>query len=69
MGYGPPEGVRYGDLTIYSFEYCLERGETYLLGVEDNFGDGERSIRFLELFACFLHLLTMNALDALMMFA
>jgi len=40
VGYGPPEGVRYGDLTIYSFEYCLERGETYLLGVEDNFGDG-----------------------------
>lgn len=40
MGYGPPEGVRYGDLTIYSFEYCLERGESYLLGVEDDFGDG-----------------------------
>lgn len=41
MGYGPPDGVKYGDLTIYSFQYCLERGETYVLSIEDNFGDGE----------------------------
>jgi hypothetical protein len=52
VGYGPPEGVRYGDLTIYSFEYCLERGESYLLGVEDNFGDG-----MWLLLLCFLGLL------------
>ncbi|KAL7478194.1 hypothetical protein ACHAW6_003970 [Cyclotella cf. meneghiniana] len=40
VGYGPPDGVQYGDLTIYSFQYCLERGETYVLSIEDNFGDG-----------------------------
>ena len=41
VGYGPPDGVQYGDLTIYSFQYCLDRGETYVLSIEDNFGDGE----------------------------
>ena len=43
VDYGPPDGVRYGDLTVYSFEYCLKIGETYLLSLEDNFGDGELS--------------------------
>ena len=40
IGYGPPEGVQYGDITIYSYSYCLTIGSTYTLAMEDNFGDG-----------------------------
>lgn len=40
IDYGPPPGVTYGDLTIYSYSYCLELGSTYTLAVQDNFGDG-----------------------------
>ena len=40
IDYGPPPDVSYGDLTIYSYSYCLDQGSTYTLAVEDNFGDG-----------------------------
>ena len=40
IGYGPPDGVSYGDITLYSFSYCLTIGTTYTLAMEDNFGDG-----------------------------
>ena len=40
IDFGPPPSVSYGDLTIYSYSYCLELGSTYTLAIEDNFGDG-----------------------------
>ena len=40
IGSGPPQGVQYGDITLYSFSYCLTIGSTYTLAMEDNFGDG-----------------------------
>lgn len=40
IGYGPPEGISYGDFKLYSFSYCLNVGSTYTLSMEDNFGDG-----------------------------
>jgi len=40
VGYGPPDGISYGDFTLYSFSYCLKVGSTYTLAMEDNFGDG-----------------------------
>ncbi len=40
VDFGPPPNVSYGDLTIYSYSYCLELGDTYVLAIEDNFGDG-----------------------------
>lgn len=40
IGYGPPDGISYGDITLYSFSYCLTIGTTYTLAMEDNFGDG-----------------------------
>mmetsp|Transcript_21615 Transcript_21615/g.35360 ORF Transcript_21615/g.35360 Transcript_21615/m.35360 type:complete len:654 (-) Transcript_21615:19-1980(-) len=40
IDFGPPPGVSYGDLTIYSYSFCLDLGSTYTLAIEDNFGDG-----------------------------
>mmetsp|Transcript_16257 Transcript_16257/g.23037 ORF Transcript_16257/g.23037 Transcript_16257/m.23037 type:complete len:675 (+) Transcript_16257:62-2086(+) len=40
VDFGPPPGVSYGDLTIYSYSYCLDLGSSYTLAIEDNFGDG-----------------------------
>mmetsp|Transcript_29206 Transcript_29206/g.58536 ORF Transcript_29206/g.58536 Transcript_29206/m.58536 type:complete len:820 (+) Transcript_29206:196-2655(+) len=40
LGFGPPSGYQYGDLTIYRYSFCLDVGKSYVLALEDDFGDG-----------------------------